>query len=123
MEHATQEEYARAVVHDVVVAAEEAVQRAVRLAEILDQTLEVLGTTGDEIAGVSTRQLAPARTPVSRREQEVLALVAKGRTNKEIAEELYVSPNTVKTHVASLLNKLQARSRVRLAAIASRQEA
>jgi DNA-binding CsgD family transcriptional regulator len=51
----------------------------------------------------------------------VLALVAEGRSNKAIAEALYVSPNTVKTHVASLLHKLGAQTRVQLAAIAARQ--
>ena len=49
----------------------------------------------------------------------MLSLVAAGYTNKAIAEALFVSPNTVKTHVASLLNKLQADSRVQLAAIAT----
>ncbi len=51
----------------------------------------------------------------------MLALVAEGRTNKAIAEALFVSPNTVKTHVASLLNKLGVDSRVQLAAIATEQ--
>jgi DNA-binding NarL/FixJ family response regulator len=48
----------------------------------------------------------------------VLALIAQGQTNKTIAEALCVSPNTVKTHVASLLRKLKADNRVQLAAIA-----
>ena len=46
--------------------------------------------------------------------------VAGGQSNKEIARELEVSPNTVKTHVASLLNKLHAESRAHLAAMAAR---
>jgi two-component system response regulator DegU len=50
----------------------------------------------------------------------VLALVAEGRSNKAIAEALFVSPNTVKTHVASLLTKFQVDSRTQLAAIAVR---
>ena len=57
---------------------------------------------------------------LSPREQEVLALVAAGRTNKAIASALYVSPNTVKTHVTSLLHKLRADSRVQLATIATK---
>ena len=57
---------------------------------------------------------------LSPREREVLALVAAGHTNKAIAEQLFVLPNTVKTHVASLLQKLDADSRVELAAIATR---
>jgi DNA-binding NarL/FixJ family response regulator len=58
---------------------------------------------------------------ISPRERDVLALVVEGRSNKDIAEALYVSPNTVKTHVASLLNKLSANTRSQLAAIALRQ--
>jgi DNA-binding NarL/FixJ family response regulator len=53
----------------------------------------------------------------------VLALVAQGQTNKAIAEALFVSPNTVKTHVASLLTKLDVDTRAQLAAIATRQAA
>ena len=48
---------------------------------------------------------------VSDRELEVLTLLAQGRSNKEIARELEVSPNTVKTHVASLFEKLEAKRR------------
>ncbi len=52
----------------------------------------------------------------------MLALVAGGRSNKAIAEALYVSPNTVKTHVTSLLHKLDAESRVQLAVIATQHD-
>lgn len=45
---------------------------------------------------------------ISPRELEVLELLAAGRSNKEIASGLGVSPNTVKTHVARLLEKLEA---------------
>jgi DNA-binding CsgD family transcriptional regulator len=48
---------------------------------------------------------------VSERELEVLQLLAAGRSNKEIARQLDVSPNTIKTHVAKLLEKLEARRR------------
>ena len=43
---------------------------------------------------------------ISQRELEVLVLLAAGRSNKEIANQLEVSPNTVKTHVAKLFEKL-----------------
>ncbi|ANO53231.1 hypothetical protein BA177_13250 [Woeseia oceani] len=43
---------------------------------------------------------------ISRREQEVLALLAEGRSNQEIADALFVSVNTVKTHLQSLYQKL-----------------
>jgi DNA-binding NarL/FixJ family response regulator len=48
---------------------------------------------------------------ISGRELEVLELLAAGQSNKEIARRLEVSPNTVKTHVAKLLAKLEARRR------------
>ncbi len=49
------------------------------------------------------------------REEEVLVIVARGRTNAEIADELHISLSTVKTHLASLMGKLAARNRVELA--------
>ncbi len=54
---------------------------------------------------------AQASLGISSREHEVLILLAKGLSNKEIAGSLGVSPNTVKTHVARLLEKLGARRR------------
>ena len=48
---------------------------------------------------------------ISGRELEVLELLAAGRSNKEIARRLDVSPNTVKTHVTKLFGKLEARRR------------
>ena len=55
---------------------------------------------------------------LSARELEVLALVAEGRTNKQIAEALVLSPNTVIRHVANIFAKLDARSRAAAVAIA-----
>ncbi len=48
---------------------------------------------------------------ISQRELEVLVLLAAGRSNKEIAGRLGVSPNTVKTHVASVFDKLSVNRR------------
>jgi len=53
--------------------------------------------------------------PLTAREKEVLAKVASGRTNAEIADELFISLSTTKTHLASLMSKLGARNRVELA--------
>jgi DNA-binding NarL/FixJ family response regulator len=51
-------------------------------------------------------------TPMlSRRERDVLDLIAGGSTNREIAETLYLSPHTVKEHTSALYRKLQARNR------------
>ncbi|MGW1022948.1 response regulator [Streptomyces sp. NPDC002577] len=56
------------------------------------------------------------REPLTDRELDVVRLVALGRTNAEIAAELYVSLSTVKTHLAAVQLKLDARNRVEIAA-------
>jgi DNA-binding CsgD family transcriptional regulator len=48
---------------------------------------------------------AESYSTLTRREHEVLALIAAGHTNREMAESLVVSPETVKTHVRHVLNK------------------
>ncbi|XRQ11014.1 response regulator [Actinomadura welshii] len=55
---------------------------------------------------------------ITEREREVLTLVGRGRTNHEIAEELFITVATAKAHVARLLAKLDARDRVQLVIIA-----
>jgi DNA-binding NarL/FixJ family response regulator len=54
------------------------------------------------------------------REYEVLMLLAKGSSGREMAERLVLSPNTVRTHVQSVLTKLQVHSRIEAAAVAFR---
>jgi LuxR family maltose regulon positive regulatory protein len=61
-----------------------------------------------------------ALEPLSQREQTVLRLLATGLSNPEIAEELVVSPNTIKTQISSLYRKLNARNRKEAIAIAQR---
>jgi DNA-binding NarL/FixJ family response regulator len=61
----------------------------------------------------------PALTP---REQEVLSLVARGQTNREIGTALDIAENTVRRHLQNILDKLHLRNRVELAAFAMRQE-
>ena len=55
---------------------------------------------------------------LSARELEVLALVARGATTEEIAAELFVSRNTVRSHVRHIMDKLGARNRAHAVAIA-----
>jgi len=57
---------------------------------------------------------------LSERELDVLRLVAQGRTNRETAKELNLSENTVKNHMANILDKLHLRSRVEAAVYAMR---
>ena len=59
-----------------------------------------------------------AELGITPRELEVLGLVATGMTNKEIAAKIFVSENTVKTHAASVFEKLQAKRRTQAVQIA-----
>ncbi|GAA4443309.1 response regulator transcription factor [Phytohabitans houttuyneae] len=61
---------------------------------------------------------APPKQPIEAltdREEQVLVAVARGRTNKEIADELFITLSTVKSHITSLMTKLGVRNRVEIA--------
>ncbi|MEV6034310.1 response regulator transcription factor [Nonomuraea sp. NPDC052116] len=53
---------------------------------------------------------------LTEREDEIVAMVAHGRTNAEIAAELFLAPGTVKNHIAAIQRKIDARNRVAIAA-------
>jgi DNA-binding NarL/FixJ family response regulator len=71
-------------------------------------------------ARVALDDTSVARLGLTAREAEVLALVAAGRTNREIGEELFVSDKTASVHVSNILRKLGVTTRVDAAAVAQR---
>lgn len=87
-------------------------QIAQKVARMLKPTLTSCET--------STPELVP-QTILSNREREILKLIAKGYSNQEIAEELYLSLGTIKSYVRMILNKLSADDRVQAAALAVRE--
>jgi DNA-binding CsgD family transcriptional regulator len=77
----------------------------------------------DELAGTAPPTRPPSaaeRAGLTAREAEVLRLLAAGRSDPEIAAELFLSPRTVQWHVGNLLRKLGLRSRAAVAAHAAR---
>jgi DNA-binding NarL/FixJ family response regulator len=81
-------------------------------------TLRLLQHLASGPAAGAGRASAAARpvTPLSERETEVMAAIATGRTNQEIGAGLFISLSTVKSHLASIQQKLGVRNRVEIAA-------
>ncbi|NJK56224.1 MAG: response regulator transcription factor [Pleurocapsa sp. SU_5_0] len=66
-----------------------------------------------------SQELSTTLQALSPREKEVLALIAQGASNKEIAQKLYISERTVKAHVTSILSQLNLRDRTQAAILAT----
>jgi DNA-binding CsgD family transcriptional regulator len=99
----------------------------------LDRAFEVVGSVAARLVAEGSRMsldelmaeavaepAAPERDPLSPREREVVQLVARGLTNVEIAEELFISKRTVESHVDHIKRKLGLSSRVEVMAWALR---
>lgn len=71
--------------------------------------------------GLRQRTVQGDNSGMTEREKEVLLLIAEGKNNKDIAEELHISIKTVKTHVSNLLMKCELEDRTQLAIYAHRQ--
>lgn len=85
------------------------------------QQVVALGAEGDEGDAVAAELDWPGKAEgLTERESQVLVLVAEGLTNKEIATTLYVSVETVKTHLRQILAKLEVRNRVEATAFVVR---
>jgi ATP/maltotriose-dependent transcriptional regulator MalT len=77
-----------------------------------DDLARVLVRVGDDsIVDASTGAAAPSVLTLSPREKEVLGLMARGLSNPEIGEVLFISPATVKVHVRHIFEKLGVKSR------------
>lgn len=84
-----------------------------------DQT----ATTEIQAAFQNEPPLIPSSdNPLTRREQEILALVATGKSNQEIADILYISAGTVRVHVHAILHKLDVRDRTQAAVLAIQKQ-
>jgi DNA-binding NarL/FixJ family response regulator len=77
--------------------------------------MEKLMTNVPDPKTVETEKAPAALTYLTPREQDVLRLIAIGSINRDIAQQLYISEGTVKTHVTHLLNRLNLRNRAQLA--------
>jgi DNA-binding CsgD family transcriptional regulator len=102
--------------------------RAAEAAPLLAAARETAGLLGarpllHEVAGIVPRHPPTGRgsTELTPREREILALVAQGRTNGEVARQLFISTKTVSVHVSNILAKLSAGGRTEAVAIARRQ--
>lgn len=76
-------------------------EQVLSLGEVTDEAAEILGRWPGDVHGLSPR------------EAEVLALICQGLTNEDIAGRVYISMNTVKTHIRSLYRKIDVTSRSR----------
>ena len=99
-----------------------------RIVPILSQARDA-GAFDEDIGGVEVRQraaravcvnvrakraslrVAPPRDELTARERSIVEFIARGRSNKEIARELGVAPETIKTHLKRIFQKLSAESR------------
>jgi DNA-binding NarL/FixJ family response regulator len=84
-----------------------------------DEVAMAVRMVGKGMTVFGRQEEAPA-TPLSEREREVLILIASGRTNREIAAQLFLSPHTVKEHASSLYRKLGVKNRAEAARRAER---
>ncbi|OIO85856.1 MAG: hypothetical protein AUK32_06555 [Candidatus Aquicultor secundus] len=82
------------------------------LLDQLEESKQEAGLVKQDLEQAYKRlDLAYQLVPLSKREMDVLRLISEGKSNKEIAEALFLSKSTIKTHVSSILKKLNLKSR------------
>ena len=84
----------------------------VQIAQLADKEVEEI---------LSAPQCHPAATDLTKRETEILRLLARGRGTNDIAEQLYISPTTARNHIQHILEKLGCHTRLDAILCASRQ--
>jgi PAS domain S-box-containing protein len=93
------------------------VEFAARLERIGARRMATYVVMVDEEPTPTRTPLAAGELPLTNREREVVTLIALGRESAEIARELHISPDTVRTHVRNAMSKLGARTRAQLVAL------
>lgn len=102
-------EHARTLIEEALVQAD-----SLGMGPLIEQLTKLQGEIPASRAG------SPLPAGLTQREVEVIRLVAQGKTDREIAEELIIAVRTVTTHVSSILNKTSAASRAEAASFATR---
>lgn len=92
---------------------------AVAAGEVLLDASVTRRLVSDYLTRTPATNRVPGLDRLTPREGEVLALVGKGLNNAELAQTLFVSESTIKTHLARILNKLGARDRIQLVVLAN----
>ena len=81
-------------------------------------TTEIRAAMVGKQLALTASKAAMLENPLTKREQEILALIASGKSNQEIGEILYIAPGTVRVHVHAILQKLEVRDRTQAAVLA-----
>ena len=89
-----------------------------RLVRLMVMDLQPVSSNGVEVAsnGSSLSHLLPEDPRITNRERQIVQLIADGLSNKEIGKRLHIATNTVKGHVHNILEKLELRTRLQIAA-------
>jgi DNA-binding NarL/FixJ family response regulator len=82
---------------------------------VFEKLMHKVIDTAIDTDGAASASLSPEADRLTPREKEVLQLISDGSTNRDIAQQLYISEGTVKSHVTHLLTRLNLRNRAQLA--------
>ncbi|MDZ8053949.1 MAG: response regulator [Aulosira sp. ZfuVER01] len=81
-------------------------------------TKEIRSSLSLEASPPELEHITKLANPLTQREQEILSLLAAGKTNQEIAHELYIAPGTVRVHIHAILQKLEVSDRTQAVVMA-----